>query len=169
MSYLPAGAIDTNAGAGPVIQGDPVVALLAQLNRFAGKTLSPPGGAAPRKYVSAEFTLGATAFDTRAASSAVAILIDRYQYAPLTGYDKSKVIWATSGLDDPKTFVLANLDIIVPQIALYGDSLNLPAAPVGITTRDPKFTPSVTPAQVVIGALAIGIGWNLLKKRKGRR
>lgn len=167
MSYLPTGADPSGTGVGPAIQGDPTIALLAQLNRFAGKEIAPAPGAAARHYVSAPFALDPTALNNRATTAAASILIDRYQYAPINGYDKGSASWAINGSEDPDKFVPANLETITAVIALYGDKLGLAPAVTGITTRDPRFVPTIP--WVKIGLVAIGIAVVLKLRKKGRR
>ena len=84
-----------DTGLGPEISGDPTIALLAQLNRFAGRTLTPPAGGGAIQYVATPFPLGLisalpalvrpAAIDLRAATAAVIIFVDRYRFAPDMG------------------------------------------------------------------------------------
>lgn len=153
-----------DTGLGPQVVGDPVIALFAQLNRFAGRMVSPTTGAA-RHYVAEPFSLGLVsalpemirpaAIDLRAAMAAVSILIDRYQLT--TDTDSRLTKWAISSLDSPQAFVRANIDTIVPIIAQYGDSLGLDPAAVGITTRDGRFTKASSAKTVVAVVSAVAI------------
>jgi hypothetical protein len=155
VSYL--GAIE-EAGASPYkISGDPVTALIAQLNRFAGRTVSPPGGVCgATKYVVASFPLGPIA--TPQAADAAALLVwRRYSCAPRDTRSASKEKWAADGLFGGNTwaFVMNNLVEITTTIAQFGDSIGLDPATVGITERDPKMTPKFPVMTVaLLGALA---------------
>lgn len=142
MTYVLSGTED--AGLGPSIKGDPTIALLAQLNRFAGKLLTPGDGCTRElNFLSKPtYPLVASALDLRAATAAVVILYHRYYCSPTGFFDKGKALWANSGLLDPIRFVNANMSTIVPTIAQFGDKLGLEPAVVGITERDPRFTPS---------------------------
>jgi len=112
------------------IEGDPVVALIAQLNRFAGKSFTP-GGTPVR---SGGFPLNAGLSD--AVTTAATILVyNRYEYVPHEFYTVSKAAWANAGLSDTIKFVSENLREIVVTIAEYGDKVGLPPAKVGITKR----------------------------------
>lgn len=145
------GAVDiASTGSGSQVQGDPVVALLAQLNRFAGKELLVGGSKAPRVYVRAAFPLATGNLTDAQATAAVMILIDRYQSAPLGTYSGSKASWAINGLANAIPFVTANLEEITTTIAEFGDSLGLSPAPVGITTKAEKFKPKFPYGTVAI-------------------
>lgn len=154
-----------DTGLGPQVQGDPMIALLAQLNRFAGRTLNAGVNCtgckktSSRRYVAAPYPLVANAFNLAAATSAVMLLVDRYQYVPDSSFDKRLSDWAMSGYDDPMSFVLDNTATIVPMIAQFGDRLGLDPAEVGITERDPRIpkpfpTGKVVAAVGVVGAVA---------------
>jgi len=156
MSYL--GTVE-DTGASPYqIKGDPVVALLAQLNRFAGKTVKPGGTCGERRLVGAPFSLQPPIIDDRAATSAVLIVWQRYSCVPLDVWSSRKEKWIAAHLGgDARDFVRSNLNELTVTIAQFGDSLGLDAAKVGITELDPKMKPKFPVMTVVLlGALAIG-------------
>ena len=137
--YVAAGAIE-EAGTGTAIVGDPIIALKAQLNRFAGKSFNPSGVKEPRRYVTMAFPLASGNLTDQQATVATIIVYDRYVSAPLEVYSAAKAAWAFRGLSgDTVAFVTANLAEITTTVAEYGDSLGLDPASVGITTRSPKF------------------------------
>lgn len=152
-------------GLGPQIAGDPVLALIAQLNRFAGKTVAPGYGCRPRQYLAAALPMVPT-LDDKTATTAVLILNDRYSCVPIDLFNKSKADWANSGLTETTVFVTKNLAEIVITIAQYGDKVGLSPAQYGITERDPKFAPNLlTTKNIVIagGVLVLGA---LVMRRK---
>lgn len=143
------------------IAGNPNNALVAQVNRFAGRRVKPVG-CSERQYVKEAFPLAAVVPQWAAhAANQIFIdshtclgdqrLVDKYKVqAALTAQQNdSQWLWATSNLTDVTT-----------RIAQFADSLGLDPAPVGITQRDPniplppKKFPVVT--TVLLTALAIG-------------
>jgi len=150
------GAIE-EMGTSVMVQGDPVVALIAQLNRFAGKQVTLSSGK-KATYVKAPFALATGKITDAIATSAAMILVDRFQDAPLETYDQTSVDWAIAGLaGDTVAFVTGNLATITVAISQFGDKLGLEPAKVGITKRDPRFQPN-TPWGIIalLGALTIG-------------
>jgi hypothetical protein len=163
VSYL--GAIE-DAGASPYqIKGDPITALVAQLNRFAGKSVSP-GSCGAARLVSAPFPV-APVMDERAVTAAALIVWRRYSCVPVDVWSKAKEKWAADGMfgGNTRAFVMANLAEITTTIAQLGDSLGLEAATVGITARDPKMTPKF-PTMTVVGLGVLAIGAVLVSRRK---
>jgi hypothetical protein len=154
MSYL--GAIE-DVGLSPYkISGDPVTALVAQLNRFAGKTINPGGLCKAMRPVGQPFPLIA-AIDTRAADAAATIVWLRYSCSPIDVSSKDKEAWALRGQTYAWVFVMNNINEITTTIAQFGDKLGLEPAKVGITERDPKMTPKFPFVTVaLLGALAVG-------------
>ena len=154
--YVPVGAI-AELGTSPYqIKGDPTVALIAQLNRFAKRTVSPGGGYGNRNYLPAGELPLASSLDDKAATTAVLIVNDRYGCVAVDVFSKQKAAWALSGLANAVPFVTANLAELTTTIAQFGDSLGLSPATVGITNRDPKFTPKFPVTTVaIVGALAL--------------
>lgn len=129
-------------GSGAAIDGDPTIALVAQLNRFAGKDLKAASYAAPRVYVRTAFPLVPILSD-QVATAAALILVDRYAYAPIGTYSATKHKWAMDGFaGDSIGFVSKHLAEITRTIAEFGDRLDLPVASVGITGRADKFSPA---------------------------
>jgi hypothetical protein len=163
MTYCSMGAI-TDIGASPYkISGDPVTALVAQLNRFVGKTVDAGcGGITP---VPSAFPL-VPAISNSAAQAAALILWQRYRCAPSDVWSKTKDDWASSALfsgGDPVppavtwSFVMNNLTEVTTTIAQFADTQGLAPADVGITQVDPKLTPKFpVGTAVIVGALAIG-------------
>jgi hypothetical protein len=156
MSYL--GAIE-DTGASPYqIKGDPVTALVAQLNRFAGKSVAPGSCGAARLVADPPFPV-APVLDDRAVSSAALIVWRRYSCVSIDVWSKTKEKWAADALFGSNTrgWVMSNLAEITTTIAQFGDSLGLGPASVGITTLDPKMTPKFpTMTVVALGLLAVG-------------
>lgn len=158
MSYHYLGDI-TDAGASPYqIKGDPVTALIAQLNRFAGRTLSPGGKCGSRKYLSAALPL-ATVLSDQAATAANILMYDRLSC--LTDerlIDQNQLAKVMAGTGNPIPWAMSNLQSITIQIAQLGDSLGLSPASVGITAVDPKLKPKfpMTAAIVIGGVLLVG-------------
>lgn len=156
QGYLAAGADIAEMGVSPYqIAGDPVVALHAQLNRFAGKTVNPGGKCGSRTYLRSDLPLAKT-IDDQVATIALLILRDRYECVPIDVWSQQKSKWVTEGLGNAVPFVTGNLAEITVTIAQIGDSLDLAPAKQGITRRDPKFTPKFPVVTVaIIGALAL--------------
>lgn len=153
--YVATGADVADMGTGLEVSGDPVIALVAQLNRFAGKTVAPGGGCSERRYLTAALPL-ASSLDDKAATTALVILYDRYYCVDSGLFSKAKAMWASNGLQNPVPFVRANLAEIVPTLAQFADSLGYPPAAVGITKRAPGFAPAFPYGTVaVVGALAV--------------
>lgn len=136
------------------IQGDPVVALIAQLNRFAGSSYKVGTGCSARRYVSRVLPLMPTLTD-EAATAANILLYDRYNCVSLDTWGKQKAKWALDGMNDSIPFVLANLEEITLTIAQVGDALDLAPASVGITNVDPRLKPKVNVGAYVGGAAAV--------------
>lgn len=114
------------------IVGDPTVALIAQLNRFVGKSLSygTKGSSVP---VRSAFPLVPALTDAAAFAAAV-IVQARYANTTLDVWSDSKTLWINQGIaGDTTSFVRTNLQEITTTIAAYGDTLGLPPAKVGIT------------------------------------
>lgn len=158
QGYVATGADISEAGASPYqVKGDPVVALIAQLNRFAGKTVSPSSHCTSRNYLPGGPLPLASSLSLHAATIANLIATDRYNCAPTGTYSKAKALWITNGSDGKEVaFATANLAELTITIAQFADSLGLPAATVGITERDPKMTPKMPVVTIaVVGVLAI--------------
>ncbi len=157
-----------SAGLAPYqVQGDPVVALIAQVNRFAGRSLKI-GTCGSRAYVPRAFPLNGGLTD--AVTTAAALIIhDRYACVAVQIVNPQKLQWAIQGISDSIAFVSQNLDEITLTLAQVGDSLGLSPANVGITTVDPKLKPkSKLPYIVFGGSLLVAAIVAGLYMRKGR-
>lgn len=157
MSYIHLGAVE-DIGASPYqVKGDPVTALIAQLNRFAGRTLSPGGKCGSRKYLSSAIPLS-TVLDDRAATAANILMFDRLScVSDERLIDQTQLAKVMAGTANPIPWAMANLSNITVQIAQLGDSLGLDPASVGITAVDPKLKPKFPMTTViVVGVLALG-------------
>jgi hypothetical protein len=151
------------------VQGDPTVALLAQLNRFAGESVAI-GTCGEARFVGQPFALKPGAFDERAAFAAATILIQRYACSSDTKVG-AEYRWALSSADNEVAFVKNNIDRVTLIIAQVGDAAGLDAAVVGITEVDPKLKPMPTWVKVVgvgVGLLGISALVSTLAKRRKR-
>lgn len=139
------------------IQGNPVMALIAQLNRFAKKTVNPGGKCGSRNYLPQGALPLVTTLDEKAATTANLIMYDRLNcISDVTLLDFRKMKVVNDALTNPIPWAMANLNDITTQIAQFADSLDLAPAAVGITTRDPKMTPSFpTKTVLLLGGLAL--------------
>lgn len=158
MSYIHLGAVE-NVGASPYqVKGDPVTALIAQLNRFAGRTVNPGAKCGSRNYLPQGALPLATVLDDRAATAANLIMYDRLNcISDERLIDQNKLAKVRNGLANSISWAMANLADVTVQIAQLGDSLGLAPASVGITTVDPKLKPKFPMTTVVIlGVLALG-------------
>ena len=149
------------------ITGNPVMALIAQLNRFAGKsiTLKGEGCNATRKYLPGGALPLATTLSDKAAATATLIVYDAATcLSDVRFIDKR---WTQNFLarTDDIGYVMANLNDITVRIAQFADSKGLNPAAVGITTVDPKLTPKMSP--LVIASLGIvGVGLIFMLSRR---
>lgn len=136
-----------------VIQGDPVQALIAQLNRFASVDNVAP------------FT--SNVLDTNVSLRALNLLRRQAETAKAGGdpsaQDLLNELSQPLTIMDPRSYISARIAQTTHILANYGDSLKLPTAKVGITTRDPRFQKKWGPwkwalAIAGIGAATIGAG-----------
>lgn len=155
MSYL--GAIE-DIGANPYqIAGDPVMALVAQLNRFAGKTISAGGKCGSRTYLPHGALPLTTIMSDHAATIANVVMFDLLNcVSDERLIDARALAKVTEGLNYPTTWAMKDLSNITTRIAQFADSLGLNAAAVGITKVDPKVAPKFpTMTVAIVGALAV--------------
>jgi len=166
MSYHAAGAIE-DIGKSPYnpIAGNPVIALLAQINRFAGKTLNIGGTCGARKLVAAAHPLVPT-LSQRAAEDAALIMWQRYSCVPLDLWSAKREKWAADGffVGNAWVFVLNNVNEITITLAQLADKLGLEPASTGITARDPKMTPKF-PVMTVVMLAALSVGAVMISRR----
>lgn len=159
-------------GLGPQVNGDPILALIAQLNRFAGKTVAPGFRCKPTVYLHGALPMAPELSD-KAASTAWLLMGQRYSCVPDDQFSQSKNAWVNSfnagSIADTKAWVQSNLNEITITIAQFGDKLGLAPAAYGITERDTKFTPSLTPTTAIFAVGAVGLGLVLALRRKGKR
>lgn len=155
MSYL--GAIE-DIGANPYqIAGDPVMALIAQLNRFAGKTVKPGGKCGDRNYLPQGPLPLATTLTDKAAVTANLIMYDLLScLSDERLIDNRALQKVMEGLNYTVTWAMSDLSNITTRIAQFGDMLGLSPAAVGITTVDPKVAPQFpTMTVLILGGLAV--------------
>ena len=155
MSYL--GAIE-NIGANPyTITGDPVMALIAQLNRFAGKSVNPGAKCGVRNYLPQGALPLTTMLDDKSATTACLIVYDSMNcISDPRLIDFTAMAKVNAALTNPIPWAMANLSDVTVRIAQFGDSLGLSPAAVGITKVDPKVAPKFPIATVaIVGALAV--------------
>jgi hypothetical protein len=158
-------AIDTTGLAPYTVQGDPVQALIAQLNRFAGKTLAV-GSCRAARYVSRTIPLS-SGLTYEAALLAANLMYSRYDCVPISLWGDDRVRWIAKGRDgDVVGFVAQNLAEFTVTIAQLGDQLGLDPASVGITTVDPKLARRKMWPFYVGGAIAL-LGAFAFARRKG--
>ena len=151
------GAIE-DIGVSPYqITGDPVVALIAQLNRFAGKTVNPGAKCGPRNYLPRGPIPTTSGVNDHVATIANLIMYDRLNCISDTSLlDFRKMAAVNAALTTPVPWVNANIRDITVQIAQFADSLGLAAATAGITTKDPKFTPKLPLMPIAFGIALVG-------------
>ena len=172
MTYhgtLGAISINENTGASPYkITGDPVIALIAQLNRFAGKSiqLQSENCNTTRRYLDATLPL-VTKLNDKAATTANLIVYDIVSCVPdVRMIDKKLQKQVSDGLINSIAWAMSNLANITVRIAQFGDAMDLDSATVGITKRDERVTPKFpTTTAVLLAAVALG-AILMLKARK---
>lgn len=171
MSYFPTGDVSVDkrvAAATQKIQGDPKIALLAQLNRFAGKEVKI-SACPPRKYVGAKFDVNG-ALDHRAVTAAWLIYEARWSCAP----QSLDVALGTQQRDLLKhdysyqlmIKVVANIEAVARTIAAVGDLAGLAPAEVGIVDIDPNLRPKGLPTSVIVSLGVAAIGALILLRSK---
>lgn len=154
------GAIE-DIGVSPYqIAGDPVMALIAQLNRFAGRTIKLPDAPgcrnSSRNYLPSGPLPLSTSLNDKSAVTANLIMYDRLQCVAIGLVDMRKLQKVIDATENPMPHVQANLNDYTTNIAQFADSLGLPAAKVGITTVDPKVAPKFPVTTVLLlGGLAL--------------
>lgn len=162
-------SINEDTGASPYkITGDPVIALIAQLNRFAGKSIQLKGEncKAIRRYLSEKLPLVA-ALNDKAATTAIVIVYDIVScVTDVRMIDRRLQKRASDGLTNSIPWAMSNLADITVRIAQFGDAEGLDSATVGITKRDERVTPKFpTTTTVLLAAVALGVIF-MLKARK---
>lgn len=115
-----------NTSGGVAIQGDPVQALAAQVNRITKAELyAPAPGQISRDLASSALVLMQTIAIAAAINDPYAV-------------DQLNAITAAMK-QDPIGYVRPRVVQITQALAVYGDSLGLPPAKAGITQKDPRF------------------------------
>jgi hypothetical protein len=165
MTYIQVGAIDagaiSDAGASPYqTTGNPVIALIAQLNRFVGKTvpMPPNSSCGARNYLPNGPLPLTPVLDNHAATVAWAIIDDRLHCIADVSLIDNKSGAAqrqAAGLMDPIPWAMGDLNSITVQIAQFADSLGLDPATVGITKTDPKMAAPFPMTLVLLGVGAL--------------
>lgn len=119
-------------GISPTISGSPLVAFYAQLNRYRGHSNQPP------------FDLATPTVTNEAALTAILLLQARLASGliqiPDTATAQNEMAKLDAALKDPITYVNARLSQVTQTLAVYGDTIGLPVASVGITTSSVKRT-----------------------------
>jgi len=159
-----------NVGVSPyTVEGDPVVALIAQLNRFAGKSVRLPSPCtswtnpfARRKYLNAPIPLNA-GYSHQMVITASMIIYDRLYCSDWVGGKKPVLMTSlliARSMNQEENWLKINLADVTVQIAQFADSLGLDPASTGITERDLRLVPSKFPTGMLllVGALAVGAG-----------
>lgn len=150
------GAIEDIGVAPYQVSGDPVMALIAQINRF-NRSINLGGGCGSRNYLPHGKLPLATVLSDQAATMANVIMYDRFNCVDSSLIDFRKLKLIRDGSANPIPWANANLRDITVNIAQFADSLGLPTASVGITTVDPRVAPKFPTLTVVaLGALALG-------------
>lgn len=111
------------SGVSAPITGDPVKALIQQVNRFA-----PP---APPAYaiIAAPFPLATGAVTLDVATAAMLILQRSALDPTMSGIGSVAVVAGIAiGMLDPVGYVTSNIAAVISTIQLYGDSVGLPSA-----------------------------------------
>jgi len=149
------------AGANPygAVEGNPIVALIAQVNRFAGKTIpcSVSSGAASGGLRVLNNPLPLTPVVTGdVAYAAAQITYARYNCSGMDFWSDTKSNWVLRALQsDTIAWVNQNLNELTVTLAQYGDSQGYPPADVGITKVDEKVTPKKLSKTTVVSVGAI--------------
>lgn len=110
-----------DAAPGPV---DPVVRLAQQVNRFG------PKAPVAYRFSDREFPLASGKIAPDLALAALLIFQRRYTDAYNAAHDQGSanaIQAANEGFADPVGFVTSNLAAVTQAVALFGDSLGLPA------------------------------------------
>lgn len=140
------------------VQGDPELALIAQVNRWtkrAGQLLYRLA-----KPISPEV-----------AGYAVALLQQRFASSFLMSADVSNLalmMTLAKGAADPLAYVQAHLSEITQTLARYGDSIGLPPAEVGIVVNRPNRLKWVLIVAMSVGGLGAAFGLHRHLSRRTR-
>lgn len=144
-------------GLSPAILGNPIVALIGQLNRFRKAQKAP------------ELPLWPQPVTPALANEALRLLKQRLDaaYAQLPDPNTLKQLNQIKALVADRldvtrmTYVTVNLAMVTQQLALYGNMLGLPAAKVGVTKDTDPTAPKEFPwvyVAVGLGVLVLGGG-----------
>ena len=148
------GAIEDIGAAPYKIEGNPVIALVAQLNRFAGRTVNV-GPRCTRRYVTEAFPL-VPVISEQAAFIANQIMFDHYTCVDPSMVPTAKVNQIMAARGGYWSWVMNNLNEITTTIAQVADGAGIQPAKVGITVVDPKMTPKLPVGMLLISAAAVG-------------
>lgn len=143
-------AITAPSGAAPTINGDHVVALYAQLNRYRARAGQVP------------FVTGPV-ITTEAAYTAIMLMQARL-VSGLIQIPDPEIVQQQEALNvalkNPIAYVQQNLDTVVQTLAVYGDTIGLPSATVGVTTNSAIGFGG--PLKIALGLLGFGLlAWGL--------
>lgn len=142
---------------GVTIQGDPIQALAAQVNRITRQTTFTP---APGQL-------------TRDLATSAIVLMQGIALAaaPSDPYAAQQATELAQAIRNPTDYVSARVTQITQALAVYGDAKGLPPAKVGITRRDPRFAVKWDGwmwAGALAAGLSVAIGAATLARRLGR-
>lgn len=141
------------------IVGDRVVALLAQINRFAGQKVDPKtSGCAARTYLPASVPLKNTLDVWNAMIAGAIVRSSLVCNAEVQLVDYGAVKRLDDGMHNPVKWVTENMEDVIVRIAVYGDVLGLTPATVGIAKRNPNIEPppAFPTGMVLFGLLILG-------------
>lgn len=144
------------------VTGDPVIALLAQLNRFANKSVQAGPACGSRFYVPKVFPL-TRMLPFAAANQAHLIIAEMATCAPI-GTRDAKLVHRLAAVDNVVGWVTENINDVTIKLAQLGDSLGLAAAVAGITKVDESLTPKFPTGLFVL--VGVGLGFAYILKRR---
>lgn len=135
----------------PSISGDHVTALYAQLNRYRAHSGQQP------------FIYGPV-ITPEAAYTAIALLMARLASGlveiPDAEAAKQQQAVLNEAIKNPIPYVQQHLDQVIQTLAIYGDTIGLPSATVGVTTNSAMGFPM--PLKIGLGLLVAGLlGWGV--------
>jgi hypothetical protein len=144
------------------IKGSPIVALIAQLNRFAGQKITLGAACSGRSqvYLNSRLSEQWPALSALAASTAHLILYDSMsclEDARMIDTQTRDTMERSIAQIGEQLWMLGNLASVTVQLALFGDSQGLTPAPVGITKAAPGSASSKPPG-APIGWILLGLG-----------
>lgn len=144
------------------IQGDPVIALLAQLNRFAGRSVKLPR-CESKVLVPRAFPLVRSLTFPAANQAHNIVYLMSWCVEPGTG--DSKRTERLASVSDVVGWVTENIREVTVTLAQLGDSFGYAPATVGIVERDERLAPRFPTTALLLVGVAVGAAF-ILKRRK---